>query len=380
MANLTECIHVSVSGSDHKLTNNIEIIYATTAGFILLDVSTVVFNVVVVTAMVKQMLIDRARQNLGPANNSGINKLLMISLAVSDTVLGLFLMPLCIIEIRNNGRWVIGPGWCKFRYVIDNFLCSVSTFHILSLAVDRYLAICLPLRHRLLTIRTGYLLVAMTWSVPALVIFTWTFQELDELTVCLQANQPCGSFLFKPVFIAGFACMFFIPFIIVYVLYYLILRSIHTRMKQPNRRANTSNISLSIHSSRLTVNQSISNRSPSPNIRRTEEEISAISITHIQTVSVPSTSSAAESGSNLTKNMKAYRTIGIVLICFTICWTPAWVLVLGFLTTNNYTPFWLTVFCNWFSYVNSTVNPLLYCFNRSVRAAVRSMFSCKRQA
>ncbi|XP_059157672.1 octopamine receptor beta-3R-like [Physella acuta] len=381
MANFTECFHVSVPDLDHRLTDNVDILYTTTAGFILIDVLTVVFNVVVVVAMVKQMLLDRSRQSFGPATNNCINKLLMVSLASSDTVLGLFLMPLCVIEVRNNGRWVIGPGWCKFRYVIDNFLCSVSSFHILSLALDRYLAICLPLKHRLLTIKTGYLLVALTWAVPALLIFSWTSQELDELNVCLQAHQLCGSFLFKPVFIVGFACIFFIPFIIVYVLYCLILRSIYTRMKQPKRRADTRNIKFSIQSSRFRVNQSISNRSSTPDIRQSEEEISTVSITQIQTISTASgsTSSTTNSGSNLTKNMKAYRTIGIVLVCFTVCWTPAWVLVLGFMTTNLSTPFWLTIFCNWFSYLNSTVNPLLYCFNRSVRKAVRSLFWCKRK-
>lgn len=76
---------------------------------------------------------------------------------------------------------------------------------------------------------------------------------------------------------------------------------------------------------------------------------------------------------SLKKDLKAIKTIGIVVFTFFVCWCPFFALnvVFGFCgcTINPH----LVSFSKWLHYFNSTLNPIIYaCFNKDYRRGFRN--------
>lgn len=71
-------------------------------------------------------------------------------------------------------------------------------------------------------------------------------------------------------------------------------------------------------------------------------------------------------------SMKAVRTIGIVVACFSVCWLPINIVAIVGAFQNIDNPV-ITMFVLWLAYINSTLNPIIYCCQRSIRAAIRSL-------
>ncbi|XP_030613180.1 trace amine-associated receptor 13c-like [Archocentrus centrarchus] len=88
--------------------------------------------------------------------------IILLSLAVSDFLVGLLLMPLEIL--RNTMCWVLGDLMCSvFVYLTVNITCA-SIGNIVLISVDRYVAICDPLHYptRITVVRVK-LSVCMCW-------------------------------------------------------------------------------------------------------------------------------------------------------------------------------------------------------------------------
>ncbi|GAB0186715.1 trace amine-associated receptor 2 [Grus japonensis] len=70
---------------------------------------------------------------------------LILSMAVTDFLLGFAIMPYSMVRSVEN-CWYFGMTFCKVHYSFDLMLCLASIFHLCSIAVDRFYAICHPLR------------------------------------------------------------------------------------------------------------------------------------------------------------------------------------------------------------------------------------------
>uniref|UniRef100_A0A3Q0SV31 G-protein coupled receptors family 1 profile domain-containing protein n=1 Tax=Amphilophus citrinellus TaxID=61819 RepID=A0A3Q0SV31_AMPCI len=71
--------------------------------------------------------------------------ILLLSLAVSDFLVGLLLMPLEII--RNTACWILGDFMCSIYYNLAASVFCASIGNIVLISVDRYVAICDPLHY-----------------------------------------------------------------------------------------------------------------------------------------------------------------------------------------------------------------------------------------
>lgn len=80
-------------------------------------------------------------------------------------------------------------------------------------------------------------------------------------------------------------------------------------------------------------------------------------------------------GRDHANEMKAAKTIAVVIGAFVICWLPFFVVVLG--TANSFfipTEFFYVI--KWMAYLNSCLNPVIYtCMNRTYRRAFHRLFS-----
>ncbi|KAH9499887.1 hypothetical protein Btru_076843 [Bulinus truncatus] len=93
----------------------------------------------------------------------------MASLSAGHTVVGAFLIPAAITQIINNGTWVMGPGLCMTKNVVEAVTVAACMYHVIVMALDMYVAICKPLLYRKLTARSSHLMILLCWLVPTAV-------------------------------------------------------------------------------------------------------------------------------------------------------------------------------------------------------------------
>ncbi|XP_045560777.1 trace amine-associated receptor 13c-like [Salmo salar] len=89
--------------------------------------------------------------------------LLILSLAVSDLLVGLIVIPVTTVAIMEP-CWVFGGYFCVFHIYID-FLCtSLSLGNLVLISIDRYVAVCDPLLYNSkITMRRIMCCISITW-------------------------------------------------------------------------------------------------------------------------------------------------------------------------------------------------------------------------
>ena len=136
-----------------------------------LSVTAVAFNAVAILAL---------RRTLALPKNF---KLLLLSMAVSDVGVGLLVQPLYVATIVSSRNHPIITSY----FMATNFLCVASTFGVIALAADRFLAIHLHLRyHEFVTYKRVVFVVILIWISSAVIGL-------------LPLFNPSVSFLFIPI-------------------------------------------------------------------------------------------------------------------------------------------------------------------------------------
>ncbi|XP_076874324.1 trace amine-associated receptor 13c-like [Brachyhypopomus gauderio] len=69
--------------------------------------------------------------------------MLILSLAVSDCLVGLFVMPFHLSRMIES-CWIFGISVCVFYYLMCFFVTSISIYNVALIAIDRYFAISNP--------------------------------------------------------------------------------------------------------------------------------------------------------------------------------------------------------------------------------------------
>ncbi|NWQ65142.1 TAAR2 protein, partial [Neopipo cinnamomea] len=142
---------------------------------------------------------------------------LILSMAGTDFLLGFAIMPYSMVRSVEK-CWFFGIIFCKVHYSFDLMLCLSSIFHLCSIAVDWFYAICHSLHYTsTMTVTAIKQIVAACWSVPA--AFALVFSEVyasgiegyEKLVKCLSScpiafNKLWGAFLFTVGFFAP-ACV-----------------------------------------------------------------------------------------------------------------------------------------------------------------------------
>ncbi|XP_076144545.1 growth hormone secretagogue receptor type 1 [Alosa pseudoharengus] len=94
--------------------------------------------------------------------------LYLSSMAVSD-ILILLLMPLDLYKLWRYRPWLLGEAVCKLSMFASECCTFSSILHMTALGAERYLAVCFPLRARLLVTRGRVrVLLAALWVVAFL--------------------------------------------------------------------------------------------------------------------------------------------------------------------------------------------------------------------
>ncbi|CAJ0961855.1 unnamed protein product, partial [Mesorhabditis belari] len=142
------------------------------------------------------------------------------SLAVSDLLVGLVVMPLSLHAKMHGDLWILGHTWCQFHLVTGVFSTTASIVHLVAISLDRYFAIMFPTeyqRHSVSTSTTPY--VVMIWLM-AFCVSSSLFMEQNPVNerICWIDNPQ--------YLVLSSLLSFFLPGIIVVYMYVKIFQKL----------------------------------------------------------------------------------------------------------------------------------------------------------
>jgi len=96
-------------------------------------------------------------------NLSGLQNWFIGSLAISDLLVGLFIMPLSLAN-ELMGYWVFGDVLCELWLSTDVLLCTASILNLCLISLDRYWSITRALSYiKQRTRRRAGVMISMVW-------------------------------------------------------------------------------------------------------------------------------------------------------------------------------------------------------------------------
>ncbi|XP_076875986.1 adrenoceptor beta 3b [Brachyhypopomus gauderio] len=287
------------------------------------------------------------------------------SLACADLVVGCVVEPLSIPLLLHEA-WTLGEIVCDLWLSVDVLCVTASINTLCAIAVERYVAVTRPLRRRaLLGRQRAWLVVGGVWLCSTLVSFVPIMGGNVTSPKSAEFNSSC-CFITNPVYgIISSAFSFYVPLLVMLFLYGQVFVIARRQVKLINKdslrflRDQIQHAPPAGHPppaghSPPAWPESSQNRS-SHRSRRTWSTWSSWRTWHV------------------VHQHTALKTLGLVIGVFTICWLPFFVAnVVKAVEPNS---FGNDVFMqlNWLGYVNSGLNPIIYCHNSEYRAAFRNI-------
>ena len=156
----------------------------------------------------------------------------IVNMAISDILLPIFLITPYLTSLYTEDPWLIsgpvGVVLCKLVMFLPHVSVSVSTESLVLIAMDRFVAVVFPLRSPLISSRLCPFLILVTWIVAMAVSFpyllTMKLVEYPDGLVCerkwIEAFGDSSSL--KLYNVTVFTVSFYVPFVLIAILYIII--------------------------------------------------------------------------------------------------------------------------------------------------------------
>ncbi|XP_067255211.1 trace amine-associated receptor 13c-like [Chanodichthys erythropterus] len=262
--------------------------------FLLLSAWTVFLNLLVIIS------ISHFKKLHTPTN------LIILSLAVSDLLIGLIVMPIDATRLIET-CWYFGNTVCGLFAMIVNLILSTSLSNLVLIAVDRYVAVCHPLLYpQKITMTKTLISICLCWIcstgyITAFVINNGYFNTTHRSNVCYGDCSIIISFAWSVI---DLILSFLSPCILIITLYLKIFHVVHKQVKVIN----------SLKGGKCVMESSVRRKSES----------------------------------------KAALTLGIIVTVYLLCWIPYYICSMSVTSTTT-----INVLA-WVLYTNSSLNPLVY--------------------
>ena len=246
-------------------------------------------------------------------------KFFLSSLAVADIFVGLTVIPFMTVGLFYDNRGIFGSLTCEIANSCDVMFTTVSIFHLLTLAFERYVAIKLPLTYnRICGQKTLIVLFILCWIIPAAISFGIILPRFHVLGVeqfaeCTQRHSMSCVFVTNIYYatLPGFICIFLPILLIVYF---------------------NINICIIVKKQRGVRNYMVCN----------------------------STATEQMSHRKLSKETRIALTIGLMTSVFLLCWLPFSILNVILAARPYSSVGFIFPISIWLGYANSAANPIMF--------------------
>eukprot|EP00079_Xenopus_tropicalis_P014161 XP_004910432.1 PREDICTED: 5-hydroxytryptamine receptor 1A [Xenopus tropicalis] len=337
------------------------------------------------------------------------------SLAVTDLMVSVLVLPMAAHNQVLN-KWTLGQVTCDIFISLDVLCCTSSILHLCAIALDRYWAITDPIDYvNKRTPRRAAVLISITWivgfsiSIPPMLGWR-TPEDRSDPNACKISEDP--GYTIYSTFGA-----FYIPLILMLVLYGKIFKAARFRIRKTVKKAEKKKVADTCLSVSPAVAERKSNGEPSKNWKRTVEPKPSACVNgairhgedgavleiievhhyvnskshldlpnHAHDMAVAPCSEKRNDRATdakrkvaLARERKTVKTLGIIMGTFIFCWLPFFIvaLVLPFCETCHM-PHLLFDVINWLGYSNSLLNPIIYAyFNKDFQSAFKKIIKCK---
>lgn len=307
-ASLSE-MHESTALCYDSLNNSCpRTVYPLTLRLSLYFLFTTIFILTVSGNLLVIFVIFLSQNHLSTATNH-----LILSLSLAGVLIGGFVMPHSMMRSIET-CWYFGLIFCEFHTTVDVVLCNTTIWHLSFISVDRYLAIFHPLHYRnLMTKKAGAAMIISSWGL-ALVFGVATVISNPQVKIRGDFYKSCVGGCFslhaREIGLEYSIIFYFIPVCIIITVYSRIFfvaqrhaKVIHSYSKGP--------------------------KLPAP---------------------------------LTTKDLKATKTLAIVVGTFLFCWTPFFMCNIIDPLIGHSINTLLYESLMWVAYLNTMFNPLIYVF------------------
>ncbi|KAF7694512.1 hypothetical protein HF521_008265, partial [Silurus meridionalis] len=176
--------------------------------------------------------------------------MLVLSLAVSDFLVGAILMPSLLIWIMES-CWIFGKGFCISYSFISSFLPIVAMYNIALIAVDRYFALSNPFFYTSkISTRMMCIVVYSNWCVCLAYRMTFFYFNISSMNFLLCPGE-CFVILNEVWTVTDLVVSFIFPLSVIIILYsrvFLIAKKHATAIRELNNHTRPQTQKITSHS------------------------------------------------------------------------------------------------------------------------------------
>ena len=205
---------------------------------------TVALSLILVVSLVGNSLIVLIVYKT-PTLRKPIN-MLIANMAMSDLLYPIFLFPVRLAE-GHAGSWLIGgtlgQALCKIHILFADVSSLVSIQSLVLITVDRFVAVVVPLRSPLVSRKLCLFFIVATWIVAMAVhspyLVAYKLVKYPERLMCKSLWQEAfGENTYPNYVLAGAIVFFYIPFVLLVILYSIILIKLKKQVHPGEQSAN----------------------------------------------------------------------------------------------------------------------------------------------
>ena len=322
-------------------------------------------NVLVIVAVVRERVLHT------------VTNYFIMSLAVSDTIVGAFVMTFGASLVATDGFWMFGPVWCDLWHSFDVLGSTASILNLCVISLDRYWAIRDPFTYpNKMTERMACALIALVWVCSSLISFpaiAWwrAVSSPSPEGICVFTDN-IGYLAFSSVI------SFYGPLAMMLIVYFRIYRAATEQMRCLKLGSKQVSVNGSGHGlTTLRMHRGGGSGRLDQASVENDEDSAALSSSdgfgssraNLSAKNVKNFSFSRKLA-KFAKERKAAKTLGIVMGVFIGCWLPFFIvnLLSGVCYDCISQPDLVLAIVTWLGWINSAMNPVIYaCWSKDFR-------------
>ena len=307
----------------------------------------------------------------------------LLSMAISDLLIGVAIAPLQLDLYYNDSIWRFGIRLCDFWRSLVVFFCTSSALHTAAIAADRWWTVTRD-KVNFPRIKFQKTILYFLWMISAMVSFPvnyiWQIESPGEEERHLESDV-CEPITDPTYIILSTTVSFFIPLFLTIAFYVQTIHFFREHWEKTKRRT-TLGMTALLTTIVLEPMQRSGNRPKSPLQQKRRSVIMPVSAEGHNSLSVAMSRvisqlpedkvdnqaeanimKAIHNMSSLKQSRRLIKAMAVVVVLYVFCWTPL------FATTA------LNAFCDcidhnllhslidiftWIGYANSALNPIVY--------------------